>query len=45
MSPAVSWLLVTVVVAGFALLAWQIIAWIDQLLDWRWERRYLRRRP
>ncbi len=44
MSPLLSWVLVVAVVTGFALIVWQVIAWIDWLLDWRWERRYLRRR-
>lgn len=38
-----TWVFVVVVPVAFSLLVWQIIAWIDELLDWRSEEKAARR--
>lgn len=42
MTPAASWLTILAVVVGFPLLGWLVLSWIDRLLDWRWEHKWLR---
>ena len=45
MTPAWSWLLVALVVAGITTLFYTVVFWIDWLLDLEWRRHYLRPPP
>lgn len=40
---SLAWFAVTTIAVAFALLVWEIIAWLDQLADRRWERQHLSR--